>query len=212
MVFKRRSYRRPSKKTAKRSAAARPRRRVRPSAPTYRFNRMCTAITPLQGNAVHAPYTSSITVQFSNLINSSEFEALFDQYKITYVVHKFYMRVTPDAQTAATAVYPKLYWYVDPDDSTLPANLSEMRERSSTRMAVLRPDRPVVVKYKPTILQEIYRSGITTAYAPRKPMWLDLAYNNVIHYGVKYAIDTFTNTNYFLDVETKYYFACKTVR
>lgn len=176
----------------------------------HRFARNYQSLT-VTGNVAYAPYQQSFDTRLSYLPNATEFSNLYDQFMITYVVHKFFLEVDPSAQTAATAVFPKLYYVRDQDSLGL-LTLDEMRERSNCKIKILRPDRPIVVKYKPNLLQEVYRGAVSTTYSPKWNTWIDMSNTDASHFGLIFAIDTFTNTNYKLNVQTKVYFACKNSR
>lgn len=177
---------------------------------THSFIRKATPFA-LQGNVAYAPYQNVTAISFSQIANSAEFSALYDQYKLNLVKLQFWLRVDPGAQTAAAAVMPKLYWFRDMDDN-VPASQTEMRERAHCKIAVLRPDRPITIFIKPNVLQEVYRGVGTTSYSPKFGQWLDMTNTDVTHYGIKWNIDNLTNTNYYVDIESTYYFQCKNTR
>lgn len=180
--------------------------------PVHRFRR-CTDVRVVNGNAAYSVYQENSIFQLSDLLNVSEFTNLYDQYKIDYVVQKYYLRVDPSAQTAATANFPSLYWSRDYDSSTV-LSQSEMRQRANMRTAILRPDRPIVIKYKPNLLAEAYSNpgSLTPALQPVWNKWIDISQASVYHYGHLWNINNFTNTNYRLEIETFVYFSCKSVR
>lgn len=212
MAIKRKSARQMAraKKRVARPRMTRGVKMSRSSTTTHSFIRK-GASWSVQGNAVHTPYQAISDIKFSSLINSSEFGNLYDQYKIKWVKLQIWLRVDPSAQTASAAVYPKLYWYRDQDDTTL-VSQNEMRERSNTKIAVLRPDRPITIWIKPNVLNQVYRGVGTVSYVPVWNQFLDMTNQDVVHYGIKYNIDNFTNTNYYIDGEQTYYFDCKNTR
>lgn len=197
---------RPKKRTRRTTAMS----RMVGSTTTHSFIRKASPFA-LQGNIAYAPYQNVTAISFSQIANSSEFSALYDQYKLNLVKVQFWLRVDPSAQTAAAAVAPKLYWFRDMDDN-VPASMTEMRERAKCKIAVLRTDRPVTVWIKPNVLAEVYRGVGTTTYSPKFGQWLDMTNTDVAHYGVKWNIDNLTNTNYYVDIESTYYFQCKNTR
>lgn len=191
---------------------ASPRRSMMPLVPTvHRFSRY-SANAEIIGNVAYAPYIGVNTAVFSNIINSSEFANLFDQYRLDKVVAKFWLRVDPSSQTAATATYPKLWWYRDLDDSTSPSSLNEMRENQRTKVKVMTQYKPIVITFKPNVLQLVYQSGVANTYSPKFGQWLDMSLTSTPHYGFKYAIQDLTNTNYRVDVEQQYFFSCRNTR
>lgn len=210
MVMKRKSAKQLARPRKQRRGARRATRASRTSVTTHSFIRKATPFS-LQGNIAYAPYQNTTAISFSQIANSTEFSALYDQYKLNLVKVQFWLRIDPGAQTAAAAVLPKLFWFRDMDDN-VPASQTEMRERATCKIAVLRPDRPVTVWIKPNVLQEVYRGVGTTSYAPKFGQWLDMTNTDVTHYGIKWNIDNLTNTNYYVDIESTYYFQCKNTR
>lgn len=189
--------------------------RSKPSSLVHSFKRMYRDGVNVVGSAAYNPLTatfSSNAIQLGNVVNSTDFANLYDQYRINYVVLKFWLKVDPSAQTAAAATFPKIYWYRDYDDSTAPSSLNEMRENAKTKIAVLHPNRPVTIKFKPNTLQLLYQSAIANQFKPAFGQWLDMGTTSTGHYGIKYCIDNFTNTNYQLDIEAIFYFQCRQPR
>lgn len=200
-------YRRKKQMTRRRT---RPTRVSRSSVTTHAFVRK-TNLNTITGNVAYAPYQSYSSIGLNNVTNASEFSALYDQFRINYVKLQFWLRIDPGAQTAATASYPRLYWYRDLD-SQIVATMSEMRERSNLKIAVLNPNRPVTIWVKPNTLAAIYAGVGSTNYKPVFAQWLDMNVQSTTHYGIKFNIDDLTNTNYKVDIETTYYFECKNTR
>lgn len=208
--YGRRTRRRVLKRTG-RSGAKTAARKNRRGAGIHYFKRNFN-FGDLPGNAVYNPYLAANSFTLGQIPGIGDFTGLFDQYMITYIKLKFYLTTDPGAQTASTAIMPRMYWCKDYDDTTAPTSIDILRERNDVRTAVLRPDRPIVVKLKPSVLQEVYRSAVATTYAPKWKQMIDMTQTDVPHYGLKYAIDNFTNTNYALRVEGTMWFVCKGVR
>lgn len=203
---------RPRSKRMRTRAPIRRRRLLKRSTrqPVHHYKRYLSQRTPISGNVGYAPYLNSLVVAgISEVVNPTDFSALYDQYRINYVVAKFWLKIDPSAQTAATASFPKMYWVRDLDDSVIPGSLNEVRERPDCRIAVMNPNRPVVIKFKPNVLDLVYQSALASTYRPRFKSWCDMSNTNTPHYGVKFAIDDLTNTNYKVDFEIKLYFSCK---
>jgi len=165
----------------------------------------------ITGNAAHNPLSFVKEYNFGQVVNSSEFQALYDQYRLDWVETKFWLRIDPGAQAQNTANYPKLYTCVDRDSADV-LTLESIRERSNCRIDVLRCDRPVVIKFKPSCLMTVYRDATTTSVAPKYGVWLDMASPAVRHMGLSYLIDDLTNLNYKVDIEVKCWFSCKNSR
>lgn len=177
----------------------------------HHFKRMADSGT-ITGLATYTPFLAGYQFTFDSIPGYTEFTNLYDQYRINFIVQKWHLRIDPGAQVAASATYPKLYWVVDNDDSTAAANINELRQHSRCRMAVMNPNKPVVVKFRPNILMQAYESATTTAYVPKWKQFVDCADSSTPHYGLKIAIDDLSNTNYKVTVETYFYFTMKDVR
>lgn len=178
--------------------------------PVHRFRRHAT-VQVVTGNAVYSPYQDAKVFTLSEVTGVGDFTSLYDQYRIDYVVQKFYLRIDPSAQAAASSFFPALYWARDYDSSAI-LSQDEMRERANMKTAILRPDRPITIKYKPNLLREVWANSTTTTYEPVWGKWIDIAVTNARHFGHCWNINNFTNTNYRLEIETCYYFSCKSVR
>lgn len=188
------------------------RRRLRPSfRQVHHFRRGGGSSTTTFSGV--SPFLNVTYVQLSQLLNYGEFQTLYDQYKINYVVDKYWLKIDPGAQAAGSATWPKMYICRDLDDTTTPASLNELRERNNCRIKVMNPNRPVVVKWVPNVLNSIYSNGVSDASAtPLYKQWIDVGAPNVTHYGYKYAIDDYSNTNYKFDFERIVYLSCKNQR
>lgn len=186
-------------------------RRMRPLQ-TYTFTRYYdSGVIP--GNATTgAPVLRGASFALSSLPGVSDFTNLFDMYKITHVQLRFHLQVDPGAQASASAIYPKLWYATDYDDDNAPASLNALREHARCKVRVLNPNRPVVVNIKPAVASLVYRGATTSSYSPKWRQWVDMAQTDVPHYGLKWAVDNLTNTNYTLQIEGKMWFACKDVR
>lgn len=186
--------------------------RTRPSNIIHSFKRMAAQLPTITGNAAYTPYVNTYVFSLSQLAAVGDFSNLYDQYRINYIVCKFWLKIDPGAQAAASASYPRFFWYRDLDDSAAPSNLNEMRENAKCKCVVMHPNRPVTVAFKPNILAQMFNNGVTTQYAPKFNQWIDMGNTGTYHYGFKFAIDDLTNTNYSVTVEATYYFQCKQPR
>lgn len=147
-----------------------------------------------------------------NIVNPTDFTTLYDQYRINYVVMKFYLKRDPSAQAAAAAVVPRLYWYRDLDDSSAPADLNEMRENSRVTIKTLNMYRPVTIKVRPNSLANAYQSALANNYTPKWKQWVDMTQRATPHYIGKFAVDDMSNNDYRVDIETIVYFSCRQPR
>lgn len=167
----------------------------------------------IAGNAVHAPWLGNFNLGgIGAVVNSTDFTSLYDQYRVNYLELKFYLKIDPAAQTAASATITRLYWYRDFDDSGAPADLNEMRENGKTKVYVLDPYKPLTIRVKPNVVAAMYQSAVTTQYSPKFNTWLDCAQPTTPHYVGKFAIEDLRNTNLFVQVEGTLHFSCRQPR
>lgn len=194
------------KRTSRYSSAS----RVNRQKDLHFFTRYSLATT-VTGNAIFAPWSQGFTYALSQVPNVSEFANMFDRYKITYVKHYFTLMIDPSAQSASTASVPQIYYVRDYDDSTA-ITPTQMREHGKMRRLALSVGKTVGIGIRPAVLNEIYRSAISTTYEPKWNVWIDMATTDVPYYGLKVNVEDLTNTNYVLKHEVKFWFACKDIR
>ena len=198
----------------------------------HSFSRMknTSQILTLSNNTAYA--NGSFTFALNDLTNYTEFTNLFDQYKITKVQIEFKMHTNPyilystqpvgGAQAAAPITFPTIYLVNDHDDATA-LTLAEFKERQSVRRFVLAPNKIIKWSVKPAILNQLYRTAVSTAYAPKYGQFIDCAQADVPHYGVKWGIDYDGATlpqilagpygqDITVGVEMRYWFTTKDVR
>lgn len=166
----------------------------------------------ISGNVAYNPYLASFSYNLGALPNVSEFTTLFDQYMITKVITKMWLKIDPSAQTGTSASYPRLYVARDYDTSSTPGSLNELRQYARCRVLTFNPTRPIVLVSKPNTLALSYTSAVASNYTPKWKQWLDVSDTSTVHYGWLYAIDDLTNTNYKVTIEHTYYFKCKNTR
>lgn len=206
--------------------------------PNYSFHRWITSIGGINVTnctydtgtsvltATSANTTCAFSVEFklSDLPNLAEFTSLFDSYMITGCLLQIKMINSPDSFLAANSTnntgqqanwYPTI-WYVADHDDSANLTLAQIKEYDRARHKVLRPNRETNVMLRPTTLQQVYRTSVTTGYAEnRKRQWLDIATNDIPHYGFKSVIDfegLSPAISYTFKINVKYYFRCKNVR
>lgn len=208
----------------RRSLRVRPKRRTQIKKKVMKYSKsIVKVLTPhhhrrsffgaqIVGQSIFTPYLGSTYWQINQLPNYTEFSALYDQYMITYVKMYVHLKVDPSSQTGTSSTWPKLYWVPDHDDSATPGTLDELRQRSKCRWQVLNPNRPIVIKCKPSLLIQDYRTSVTTGYTPAFNKWVDFSQVDVPHYGIKFGIDDLSNTNYKVDFEYRMWFKCKDTR
>lgn len=237
----RRFRRRPrtARPVRRRRILRRPRRisRMVPRAPrslTYGFKRR-TLLFGTGGVVNNLIQTSTgvnggyYSVAFNNYLDQvpeyTEFTALYDYYKISFIVYRVTWLSTNISivETANNGVLgaPYLYYYIDRDDvsphAASAAGLNEMRAVQRCKRFTFTPDRrQCTIKFKPSTLAEHYRTVATTGYAVEYNKWLDTAQATMPYWGTKFMFYTPSNgspsvANNF-EVEATYYLRFKSPR
>lgn len=167
-------------------------------------------------------YNNVMTFDLSQVRAASELTALYDQYMITGVKVLFKMMTNPDGNNSlfstttvnSANLYPTLLYSRDYDNNSVETS-NELRERNTTKYAVLRPNSTISIFLKPAIRNQVYLDGVTTATSPIWKQWLDCSVNNVPHYGLKFSVDfngLTTNQDYYFRTEVVYYLKFKNAR
>lgn len=170
--------------------------------------------------------------KLNDVTSYAEFTSLFDQYKITKIdvmfklhTNSYLWTATNGANTnngAATA-FPTLYLCNDHDDSTTTVTLAELKERQKTKRFVLRPNSILKWTVRPAILNQLYRTAVSTGYSPAFNKYIDCSNVDVPHYGMKFFLDYDgatlpayivggTGQTIDVNVELKYHLTLKDVR
>lgn len=186
----------------------------------HHFVRWSSEETPIQvscnfGSSGVSPL--GLNFRLNDVVNPTEFTTLYDQYKIKGV--KIYFDYSPDVAgqggsgNSLIAYYPKLWMKRDYDDSGTPT-LTQMTESNQTRCLRFNANRTTLSTFlRPSCLQELYQSSVSTAFSPLWRQWIDCGNPSVPHYGLKLLAQGLPSTNLgAISVRVKYYLAFKNVR
>lgn len=128
--------------------------------------------------------------QLLSLPNVTEFSNLFDQYQISGVLTT--VRYTCNTATASSKLgLPTLYWCYDNDDGTAITSMAELTQRKHSSKLL---SSPAKIFCRPSTVSEIYRSALTTGYAPDWKKWIDMTTTDIPHYGIKFFLLLPTST------------------
>nr|AGA18403.1 hypothetical protein [uncultured marine virus] len=195
------------------------RRRKRLNMRPHRFQRRAKKFHIDLTTNTQSEFFSAHTFALTDLINAAEIIQLFDQYKLTGIKLKFNLNVeVPSGQTGITGVPeptygPLLYYLIDHDDATVPANMDEIREYSATRMVRMSGQKSFSLWIKPSVLSKVYESVATSGYAPKWGVTISTDDPDVPHYGLKLAFQKPTIVNFGrVEVEPTYYFTVKNMK
>lgn len=218
--------RRPFKVRRRTRRVMRPGRPVRSSLNCHRFKRECNLgpLTIYGGGNGYSGF--GIKFQFDNLPNYQEFTNLYDQYRIDRISLRFVARtntVTVMEGLNHSVGSIQGIFCTDHDDAAGPASSeagwNEMRERVKSRTHIFGMNQVFKHKLVPAIASEVYKTALTTAYAPKFHQRLDVAFPDIPHFGVKGLLRLPLTTGVVpigldipIDVYASYYFTMFDVR
>lgn len=149
-------------------------------------------------------------------LDSSDFTALFDRYKIVGVKYKFLFQANTasvNTQGVPQAPLPLITYAFDADDNNTPANRTVVATKQYAKERILNGNSTFSVFYKPRITKTVFNGVVSSAYTSEKACWIDCANPSVPHYGMKLWINNWLSdtaqSNMKLTIQPTYYLACK---
>lgn len=136
-----------------------------------------------------------------DIYNATQYKAIFEYFKINKVVATFTYNSESDGSTVSNAasstvysrvgeVRPMVYWQIDHNDVDA-TSLLNLKASSRTKRKMLSAAEPEFsISFKPAVRSEVFKSALTTEYAPKWGQYLSTTNGAVIpHFGLKaYAI------------------------
>jgi len=128
-----------------------------------------------------------VALEFQDLAQATSWSAVFDQYRIEKALFRFKSRnnaISVQNTASPNSGVPTGYVVVDRDDATV---LTVGQAQEYDNCQTFSGEEDFVVSLVPSVTPAVFSSGAFTGYgvAPSGQMWLDVASNNVPHYGVK---------------------------
>lgn len=226
MPFRRRNARRPARRLRRKVYRRKPAfKRNRIARIYHKFKRIVDLgeITAYTSATTPYPYSKAFSFQLSDLPNLSEYQALYDQFKITGVQIQLIPKVMMTTQGSSTGTpnmvgYGQLVTALDFDDASFPTSKESLLQYENAKVSQC--GRIHKRFLKPRIMDTIFRNSGTTGVMSTRPGWLDLetATAEVPHYGCKVWIDApansagTTSSSISYNVLATYWFMCKNTR
>lgn len=198
--------------------------RVRPIKNYIKFNvhkyrRSCLKASNISTNTTTGGLVVAYTFALTDLPNSGEYTALYDQYKITGIKLAIIWRSSNlsmiETNNTQGVGMPYMYYVVDRDDATV-TSISDMREFSKAKRFEFDTGKRVCnIFFKPNTLVETYLSAVTTGYQVQFDRWIDMSQPALPFWGFKAAIQVPLNAPSvaaYFDIEATYYLAMKDPR
>jgi hypothetical protein len=153
----------------------------------------------LVGNAV-TPQFFAYPVALNSFANFASYAALFDSFRITVAEFRF-----SQAHPGLAAQYPRLAYFPDFDDGTPPASEAAVYSHPKVKYHVFTPtNTEFAVSIKPKVALATYQGGAFSGYSqPNGAVWLDCNNPGIQHFGLKGAIDNFTDSTIDIQVSIK---------
>lgn len=151
----------------------------------HHFKRTFT-LTPI--NSATSPVFGGYAFTLSQLPNASEFQNLYDQYRINKILIRFVPnRSESNVQTGTTAGIAQFNTILDYNDATAPTTLNELYEYANWRMT-----RGISIhKRLFTPASVDFVSGVGGAASGSNPtwkQWLSTSADGIQHFGLKYGL------------------------
>lgn len=176
------------------------------------FFKRSTGLFSITGDNVAPNQTGGRTFSLADLPNISDFTTLFDQYKFLGI-KLIFTSVRSYANATSTGIQPLMFITVDRDTSTAPSTANEIREYASCKMWRFSDNgKPFTMFFKPTVLNEVYRSAVATATAPQRAPWLSTSFVDAAHFGIRWVVNDIQSNAYTINCQAVYYFAMKNLR
>lgn len=134
------------------------------------------------------------------LPNWSAFNALYDQYMITKIVIRLIpmLNVNNVQPTAGTSLFNPgiIATIIDTDDGTAPTALAQLEQYQSYQSQPIISTKTIQRVFVPGVDSTALASGGAVVNAVNKKLqWLDCAYGNIAHFGMKIYLDAYANAN-----------------
>jgi len=153
----------------------------------YRFQRWVSSSDISQVAAADTFMTYQF--QINDVSNTTDFSALFDQYRFVAVKAEFRPRFDIGALGSVAAnKLPRLYSVLDYDDNTAPTLISQLREYQSCKMTRFDADHVRMLRPRMALGSQ-NQAGTFVARSNVPAQWIDLADLTVVHFGIKVAIE-----------------------
>lgn len=188
---------------------------------TYSFKQMVT-LTPITLSQTSNETYFAFSFRAADMANISEFQSLFDQFRINAVRINFIPSYNVGFQSSATSgslPIPYIYTVVDYDDANVPTSIPQLQQYQSLKTKMFSRPHHRYFKPKCNSAALITSSSTSFGFQSMRAPWIDVSNPgpSVLHYGLRGCIQ-FTETALLpggfapIRVTAIYYLQCKYVR
>lgn len=166
-------------------------------------------------NPVPAWRTGAYSFNMVNIPSVTDFTTLYDQYKIkgikfTLIPKYNSVDIGPNPTSGNIIQQTQVATVLDYDDINNPGTLDVLLQYQSLK--ITRGGKTHSRYFKPSQLTNVYRGALVPdGHSVSKAKWNDMAYLDIVHYGVKWAIQENASVPLNFDVKIDYYLAMKNV-
>lgn len=154
----------------------------------------------------------SYQLTFGNIVQSSEFTAMYDSYRISKWVVRLYYSASENPTDSTYVNTAMVGWAFDSNDATTPVDMNQLREYSSFKERPLVRCQPWARITAPKCNLNVYNGAGNAFMVPRRNPWLNTDVTNVPHYAVKLWFEAPAVTTMKVRLVGTVYFACKNVK
>jgi len=149
----------------------------------YKRRAVKSTIFNLAPAGVATAFGASYDFKLTDVPGYGEFTALYDQYKIEQI--EFIINPTFDDNNMSNRIdsLRPIRYVIDYDDVTVPTTENELLEYGKCKSFMCGKNK--LIKVNPKILTMVYKTAVSTGYAPKGDMWLDCDDTTVPHHGIK---------------------------
>lgn len=181
------------------------------------FYKRATIYNSIAPDPVTGVYNQGYSFALNDVTNYAELTPIYDQYKICAVKIHFLPLWNRSTQPVGAVASDGLndsgmfFWAIDYDDDSPPTGYPQLQEYSTYGWR--NGNLPVKIFIKPKFQSLAYIDGTAVGDSPRRG-WIDCAYSNVPHFGLKVSLNqipaTMSNLRY--RIQVTYFLAFKNQR
>lgn len=218
MANLRRRWARAAKKFRRRVAKGKSKitRRLRQPVQYFKRTQYITSGINIAPNPIPGFRFGSYTFNLAGVPSVADFTTLYDQYKIAgikmTIIPKYNsVEMAPGAGGAGINNATQVFTVLDFDDGNIPTSIDQLTQYQNLKMT--RGGVTHKRYFKPTMLRNVYRGALAgDGHETVKARWCDMTYDDVVHYGLKWAIQENASIPQSFDIKIDYYLAMKNVR
>lgn len=134
-------------------------------------------------------YLGGVSTSTILVPNSTEFANLFQEYKLDSVDMTMFYTANSNLTTSTVAL-PLLNIAFDPNDVNA-VGLAAIQQYSGVRQIQLGngADSTKSFTYRPRAAVQLFENAVTSGYMSERSGWINTAYTDIPHYGVKIVYD-----------------------